>query len=135
MKTTSGAPIGLLPKFLLVNARSIFNKKEELEVIISHDKPDVILITETWLSDSVTDEVVNIPKFCVVRNDRQIGRGGGVQVYMRESIPYKLRLTYQTINMNVWIVLRPVWLLRSICRIAVACVYVLVTIFDTAMIN
>ena len=90
MKTTSGAPIGLLPKFLLINARSILHKKEELEVVISHDRPDVILITETWLSDSVPDEVVNIPKFCVVRNDRQFGRGGGVQIYIRESIPCKL---------------------------------------------
>ena len=91
-KTTRCAPNGSLPKFLLVNARSILNKNEELEVIISQDRPDVVLITETWLSERVPDEIVNIPKFSVVRKDRPIGRGGGVQVYIRESIPYKLRL-------------------------------------------
>ena len=40
------APIGLLPKFLVVNARSILNKKEELEVIISHDRTDVIFLLQ-----------------------------------------------------------------------------------------
>ena len=44
------------------------------------------MITETWLSDIVPDEVVNIPKFSLVRKDRPVGRGGGVQVYIRESI-------------------------------------------------
>ena len=125
MKTTCGVPIGLLPKFLLVNARSILNKKEELEVVISHDRPDVILIAEIWLSDSVPDEVVNIPNFCIVRNDRQFGRGGGVQIYIQEHIPYKLRLDLSNDQYEcVWIVLCPVWLPRLISRIAVACVYI-----------
>ena len=109
-------------QIFLINARSILNKKEELEVVISHDRPDVILITETWLSDSIPDEVVNIPKFCVVRNDRQFGRG--VEC-IRESIPYKLRLDLSNDQYEcVWIVLRPVWLPRLISRIAVTCVYI-----------
>jgi hypothetical protein len=124
-KTTNAALDGSLPKFLLLNARSILNKKEELEVIISQCSPDVVMITETWLSDIVPDEVVNIPKFSLVRKDRPIGRGGGVQVYIRESITYKLRLDLSNDQYEcVWIVLRPVWLPRSISRIAIACVYI-----------
>jgi hypothetical protein len=110
---------------LLLNARSILNKKEELEVIISQCSPDVITITETWLSDIVPDEVVNIPKFSLVRKDRPVGRGGGVQVYIRENITYKLRLDLSNDQYEcVWIVLRPVWLPRSNSRIAIACVYI-----------
>ena len=56
------------------------------------------MITETWLSDIVPDEVVNIPKFNLVRKDRHVGRGGGVQVYIRESITYKLRLVKLSIQ-------------------------------------
>ena len=83
------------------------------------------MITETWLSDIVPDEVVNIPKFSLVRKDRPVGRGGGVQVYIRESITYKLRLDLSNDQYEcVWIVLRPVWLPRSISRIAIACVYI-----------
>ena len=124
-KTTRCAPNGSLPKFLLVYARSILNKNEELEVIISQDRPDVVLITETWLSERVPDEIVNIPKFSVVRKDRPIGRGGGVQVYIRESIPYKLRLDLSNDQYEcVWIALCPVWLPRSISRIGFACVYI-----------
>ena len=124
MKTRGDAPNGSLPKFLLANARSILNKKEELEVI-SKDKPDVVLITETWLSDSVPDEVVNIPKFNVIRKDRPIGRGGGVQIYIRESIPFKPRPDLSSDQYEcVWIVLRHIWLPRSISKITVACVYI-----------
>ena len=98
-------------------------------------KSERILITETWLSDSVPDEVVNIPKFCVVRNDRQFGRGGGVQIYIRESIPYKLRLDLSNDQYEcVWIVLRPFWLPRSISGIAVACVYIPPSV-NTEMVN
>ena len=37
---------------------AILNKKEELEVIIGQCKPDIIMISETWLSDIVPDEAV-----------------------------------------------------------------------------
>ena len=64
------------------------------------------MITETWLSDIVPDEVVNIPKFSLVRKDRPVGRGGGVQVHViRESISYKLRLDLSNDQYEcVWIV-------------------------------
>ena len=76
------------------------------------------------MKSSISQYPINTP-FCIVRNDRQIGRGGGVQVYIRESIPYKLRLDLSNDQYEcVWIVLRPVWLPRSISRIAVACVYI-----------
>jgi hypothetical protein len=98
-KTTNAALDGPLP-----NARSILNKKEELEVIISQCSPDVIMITETWLSNIVPDEVVNIPKFNLVRKERPVGRGGGVQVYIRESITYKLRPSWSTCPKTVEII-------------------------------
>ena len=61
----------------------------------------------------------------MVTKDRSIGRGGGVQVYVRESILYKLRLDLLNDQYEcVWIALRLVWLPGSISRIAVACVYI-----------
>jgi hypothetical protein len=56
------------------------------------ETPNDDQITETWLSDIVPDEVVNIPKFSLVKKDRPVGRGGGVQVYIRESIETSTRL-------------------------------------------
>ena len=83
------------------------------------------MITETWLSDSVPNEVVNVSEFSVVKNDRPIGRCGGVQVFIRESMPYKLRSDLSNDQYEcVWIVLCPSCLPRSISRIAVACVYI-----------
>ena len=55
----------------------------------------------------------------LVRKDRLVGRGGGVQIYVRESIPCKLRLDVSNDQYEcLWIVSRPIWLPRSISRIA-----------------
>ena len=38
-------------------------------------------MTETWLTDSVPHEIVNISGLNIVRRDRLCGRGGGVAIY------------------------------------------------------
>ena len=40
---------------LYMNARSIKNKISELCLIVHDEKPDVILISETWLSSEFDD--------------------------------------------------------------------------------
>ena len=38
---------------------------------------------ETWLNDSITDDMINIPNYTVVRQDRNCKRrGGGVCIYI-----------------------------------------------------
>jgi hypothetical protein len=43
----------VMPNVLLFNARSIFKKKPKLVVVIEQHKSDIILETETWLTDDV----------------------------------------------------------------------------------
>jgi hypothetical protein len=47
-----------LPNILLFNARSLFNKIDELMIIISQQNADVIIVTETWLTDGIPDEAL-----------------------------------------------------------------------------
>ena len=49
------------------------------------------MVTETWLTDAIPDEALHIPDSTIVRKDRPIQRGGGVAVYIRESLPFKIR--------------------------------------------
>ena len=52
------------------------------------------MVTETWLTDVIPDEALHIPDFSIVRKNRPTRRGGGVAVYIRESLPFKIRLDF-----------------------------------------
>ena len=94
-------------------------------VAIEQHKSDIILVTETWLTDDVPDQSVNITCFNLTRKDITIGRGGGVGIDVKETIPLKVLSDLSNEDFEcLWIILRPKWLPRSISRIAVACVYI-----------
>ena len=114
-----------LPNILLFNARSLFNKIDELTIIINQQNADVIMVTETWLTDVIPDEALHIPDFNIVtRKDRPTRRGGGVAVYIRESLPFKIRPDFYNSDYEcLWITLRPKWLPRKISKLALARVY------------
>jgi hypothetical protein len=42
------------------NARSIMNKRDELELYISEEKPDIIGVTETWAVEDVEDSELSL---------------------------------------------------------------------------
>ena len=43
-----------------VNARSIANKKKELELYLQEQNIDIMGISETWLNESITDSEMSI---------------------------------------------------------------------------
>lgn len=45
---------------------------------------DIIIISETWLKKSVSDEFISIEGFKVYRTDR-VGKGGGVAIYVKSK--------------------------------------------------
>ena len=49
------------------------------------------MVTETWLTDAIPDAALHISGFTIVRRDRSNRRGGGVAIYIRESLPFKIR--------------------------------------------
>ena len=72
-------------KILYFNARSILPKLDELKIITENSNPDVVCITETWLSQEISDSEMSIPGY---RDKNR--QGGGVLVYTRESLHIKL---------------------------------------------
>ena len=58
---------------LLLNARSLVNKVNELEIQIANHNSDITFSTETWLADLVP---VNCSGHNIIRKDRPNGKGG-----------------------------------------------------------
>lgn len=72
-----------------MNARSVVNKVQPLENLLLLHEPDIVAITETWLSSDILDHEFTPPSYSVIRKDR-LSRGGGVALLIRRSISYTL---------------------------------------------
>ena len=90
------------------NAQSIATKIDDLTVSLNTHNVDIACITESWLSSSVPDSAVNINGYTIVRNDRSQNIGGGVCLYIKSSLSYKV---WADLNDNeiesLWISTRP----------------------------
>ena len=83
--------MSLLPLIILQwNAQSIIAHGNELKHYIfnSKEKPDIICVQESWLKNSITYKLDN---YTVVRKDRNFARGGGVCIFIKNNISYKIK--------------------------------------------
>ena len=69
--TSTDKPITKCPKNL--NARSIVNKKNELNIMVEDIDPHIIGITESWANTDITDAELGLTGYIMFRRDR-IGR-------------------------------------------------------------
>jgi exonuclease III len=94
-------------KCLYMNARSIVNKKKELELTVTEENLDVIAITETWLNKNVTDEEMSIKGYTLFREDRNDTikrRGGGVAMYIKNELNplHKPEFSVENFSESLW---------------------------------
>jgi len=77
---------------LYLNARSLKRKVNDLELLADDEKPDLILITETWLNPTISTAELNISNYYIepsLRHDRTDtvnGIGGGLLCYIRNGL-------------------------------------------------
>lgn len=69
-------------RLLNINARSVINKVDSLEVQLMQHDPHITVITETWLRSEIGDDEVFPVHYNVFRKDRTT-RGGGVAVLVK----------------------------------------------------
>lgn len=78
----TGSGLGIIH----MNCQSLFPKLGELELLMHDIQPDILCLTETWLNDSIPDDLLNFQNYTIFRLDRlSAGRGGGVAIYIRNS--------------------------------------------------
>ena len=91
-------------KYVCLNARSILNKKNELDIMVDEIKPHIIGITESWANNDITDAELGLEGYVMFRKDRMGRRGGGVLLYIKETIPaYEVQLQEEAYcNKAIW---------------------------------
>lgn len=104
---------------LNINARSLINKFPHFLSLVSPLNAQVIGVTETWLHSGIYDTEITPPGFCVIRGDRNHGRGGGVALFLRSDIKYSViqgppeiesvwcKLYFESMSVVVGVVYRP----------------------------
>ena len=60
---------------MCLNARSIINKKTELNIMVDDVKPHIIGITESWANNDITDAELGLEGYVMFRKDRMGRRG------------------------------------------------------------
>ena len=71
---------------MLLTARSLFHKMDELSVVAKLRNPEVICIMETWLNDTVDSSLMFLESYIMHRTDRCYRRGGGVATYISREL-------------------------------------------------
>ena len=74
--------------FALLNCRSIRSetKAREFQLFVREHGPDVIMGTESWLSNDINDAEIFPPNYVTYRKDRCDRTGGGVFISIRDNI-------------------------------------------------
>ena len=70
-----------------MDARSIINKTNELDIMVDEIKPHMIRITESWANDDITDAELGLEGYVMFRKDRMGRRRRGLLQYIKETIP------------------------------------------------
>jgi len=75
---------------VIFNARSLCNKLVKLHYLFYSSKFDILLITECWLHENITNGLLDPErKFTVLRHDRSVTSGGGVCAFVSSSLQVK----------------------------------------------
>ena len=115
-----------VPKLMLTNVMSLVPKVDEVREFVFRHEINLAFITESWLKESISESVVNIPGFTVLRRDRNRDDHGGVCTYIKDD-----KYNYKQINEltccedheTSWIYLRPKRLHRGFSCIIIGVVY------------
>ena len=110
--TSADKPITKCPKNMseaghrcvCLNARSIVNKKNKLNIMVEDIDPHITCITESWANRDITDAELGLTGYVMFRRDRIGRRGGGVILYVKESIQaYEIKFEREADNdETVW---------------------------------
>ena len=87
-ETPNNFCVHTIPTILVSNIRSLAPKIDELECVSNMNNADVLCITESWLSEEISDNYIQLANFNLFRKDRHT-RGSGVAIYVKSSIQCK----------------------------------------------
>ena len=72
-------------RILVVNCQSIKNKKQEQENLVETSKPDIMIGTESWLSNDIQSTEIFPSGFTPYRKHRKTDSHGGVFILVSDK--------------------------------------------------
>ena len=75
-------------KMAFLNIVSLTKKIDEIKLTMSNKTLDILALNETRLDSSITDGMIDIDGYDIVRKDRT-RNGGGVCIYICQTINYQ----------------------------------------------
>lgn len=75
-----------------INAQSVPAHYDDILDTFNFSTIHAVFISESWLKPTLPSAAFSIPSFTLIRNDRTGKRGGGVAIYLKKHIPYKIIL-------------------------------------------
>ncbi len=98
-------------------------KIEEVQEFLNRNQISIPFVTETWLRPTITDSVVNIVGYSLMRRDRLSNSHGGISIYIKND-RFKYRklesLSCCEDHEILWLHLRPKRLPRGFSSLIVA---------------
>ena len=90
-----------------LNTQSMLSSFAEFTLLVETYKMDIITLSETWLKDDPNVlQYVTIPGYQFIYKNRDTKRGGGVGLYIKDTIKYKERKDIQKLETtieHIWI--------------------------------
>ena len=77
-------------RMAFLNIVSLPAKIDEIRYSMSNNLIDLIVFNETRLDPNITNNMIHLNDYDLIRKDRS-RNGGGVCIYLRSSINYKIR--------------------------------------------
>lgn len=84
------------------NIQGITSNIEQLRIITQENKPKLIFLSETHLTKNILNREVGIANYNLLRSDSNSRHTGGVAIYIKKSLNYKV-ISNKQINNNMWI--------------------------------
>ena len=81
--------------------RSLKNKIDEFAASVVCNNINVAAVTETWFQHDILDSFISVDGYKIHRKDRQLGRGGGVCIYLSQSLEGKRCLDLESPDLSV----------------------------------
>ena len=83
---------------ITINCKSLDVRFNEIKLLVEENNPDIICVTETWLSnEKVAKYKYNINGYVNIFQNRQHGNGGGLAMFIKDSIIYN-KLNIETFD-------------------------------------
>lgn len=70
------------------NIQSLKSKSDQINHILLESNLDFLCLTETWLHKNSPSAALIVPGYDIYRRDRTDAKGGGVMIYVRNTIYY-----------------------------------------------